>query len=56
MHLHLWVDDVDGYYRQLVERGVYAAEAPQDRPWGLRTFHVQDPNGYEWELTQKIEG
>ena len=55
MHLHLWTDDVDGYYRALVERGVHAPEAPQDRPWGLRTFQVKDPNGYEWEFTQKIQ-
>ena len=54
MHIHLWVDDVDGYHRQLVERGVAVPEAPQDRPWGLRTFHVKDPNGYEWEFTQEI--
>ena len=56
MHLHLNVDDVDAYYRQLVERGVDAPEPPQDRPWGLRTFHIHDPNGYEWEFTQEIEG
>ena len=56
MHMHLWVDDVDAYHRQLVERGVDVAEAPQNRPWGLRTFHVKDPNGYEWEFTQEIAG
>ncbi|MCH7717987.1 MAG: VOC family protein [Chloroflexi bacterium] len=54
MHLHLSVDDVDAYHRLLVERGVEVPEAPQDRPWGLRTFHVNDPNGYEWEFTQEI--
>ena len=54
MHLHLWVDDVDAYHQQLIERGVEVGEAPQDRPWGLRTFHVQDPNGYDWEFTQEI--
>lgn len=55
MHLHLWVDDVDGYYQQLLKRGVDLAEAPQDRPWGMRTFHIEDPNGYEWELMQEIQ-
>ena len=53
-HLHLWVDDIDADYRQLLERGVAVLEAPQDRPWGLRTFHVKDPNGYDWEFTQEI--
>ncbi len=56
MHLHLDVDDVDAYYRELLDRGVEAPEPPQDRPWGLRTFHIHDPNGYEWEFTQEIEG
>ena len=54
MHLHLAVDDVDAYHRQLVEGGLDVPEAPEDRPWGLRTFHVKDPNGYEWEFVQEI--
>lgn len=56
MHLHLSVDDVDGYYRRLIDRGVEVPEPPQDRPWGLRTFHMHDPNGFEWEFTQEIGG
>ncbi len=54
MHLHLDVDDVDGYHRHLVERGVNVSGPPQDQPWGLRTFDIHDPNGYEWEFTQAI--
>jgi len=54
MHLHLTVDDVDGFYRQLVDREVEISHEPEDRPWGLRTFQVTDPNGYDWELTQPI--
>ena len=54
MHLHLWVDDVDEYHRQLAEGGVAVTEPPQDRPWGLRTFHAHDPNGYEWEFVQNV--
>ena len=56
LHLHLWVDDVDAYYRQLIERGVEVPDSPQNRPWGLRTFHIRDPSGYEWEFTQKLAG
>ena len=44
MHLHLWVDGVDDLYRQLRDGGVDVDE-PQDRPWGLRTFHVHEQNG-----------
>ena len=54
MHFHLWVDGVDEMYKQLHEAGV-DVDAPEDRPWGLRTFHVRDPNGYEWELVEEIK-
>ena len=52
LHLHLWVDGVDQLYEQLVAGGV-GVQPPEDRPWGLRTFHVHDPNGYEWELMEE---
>ncbi len=54
MHLHLWVDGVDELCQQLRDGGVDVDE-PQDRPWGLRTFHVHDPNGYEWELVEETK-
>ncbi len=54
MHLHLWVDGVDGMHKQLREAGV-DVDTPEDRPWGLRTFHVKDPNGYEWELVEEMK-
>ena len=54
MHLHLEVDGVDELYQQLREAGLDVDE-PQDRPWGLRTFHVHDPNGYEWELVEETK-
>ena len=46
------VDGVDGMYDQLRNAGV-DVDAPEDHPWGLRTFHVHDPNGYEWELVEE---
>ncbi len=54
MHLHLWVDDIDEFYQGLVEAGLDLGEAPEDRRWGLRTFHVRDPNGYEWEFVEEL--
>jgi len=55
LHLHLWVDGVDEMYEQLRD-GELEIEEPVDRPWGLRTFHVHDPNGYVWELMEEIDG
>lgn len=45
------VDDVDGAYRQLRERGARPAGEPQDRTdWGYRVAHVRDPEGNLIEL------
>ena len=54
MHHHLWVDGVDEMHKQLRDAGV-DVDMPEDRPWGLRTFHVKDPNGYEWELVEEMK-
>jgi catechol 2,3-dioxygenase-like lactoylglutathione lyase family enzyme len=46
-YLYIYVgralDDLFAAYRS---RGVKIVGAPQDRPWGLRQFEVQDCNGY----------
>ena len=48
------VDEVDGYARRLVERGAAVLNAPTDRPWGHRTVHLADPDGFIVELAQDI--
>lgn len=45
------VDDVDGSYGELCERGARPAGQPQDRAdWGYRVAHVRDPEGNLIEL------
>jgi uncharacterized glyoxalase superfamily protein PhnB len=51
----LWVgvylDDpaaVDAMYDHIVSEGVEPNERPGDRPYGVRTFSVKDPEGYTW--------
>jgi catechol 2,3-dioxygenase-like lactoylglutathione lyase family enzyme len=50
----LVVDDVDGFYADLANRGALPARnamaespwaKPGDTPWGTREFHVRDPDG-----------
>jgi uncharacterized glyoxalase superfamily protein PhnB len=47
--VHLWLhvgkglDRLFGVYR---DRGVTVVREPEDRPWGLRRFIIQDCNGY----------
>ena len=57
--MHLLVENVDDWYRQVVEArvverfGVFA-ETPQDRPWGLRDFPMSDPTGVLWRIGQNL--
>jgi uncharacterized glyoxalase superfamily protein PhnB len=45
IHLFQWVRDVDAYHQEIVERGAEVTVAPGNRPYGVRDFSVQDPNG-----------
>src|SRR6516225_5910290 len=45
------VDDVDGQYRVLRERGL-EPQPPKDAPWGERFFHVLDPDGHELSFAE----
>ena len=45
-------DDVDAEHERLAAAGVTVIAPPTDRPWGERTLHVADPDGYVVELTR----
>jgi lactoylglutathione lyase len=48
------VDDVDAAYEELRARGAEFINPPEDRPWGLRTAHFNDPEGNGWEIHTPI--
>jgi lactoylglutathione lyase len=48
------VDDVDSQASLLAARGATVISPPTDRPWGHRTVHVTDPDGFVVELAQDI--
>jgi lactoylglutathione lyase len=48
------VDDVDAEAERLRGLGVEFLSGPVDRPWGHRTLHLLDPDGFVVELAQKI--
>ena len=48
------VDDVDAEAERLRRTGVEIIARPVDRPWGHRTLHVLDPDGFVVELAQEI--
>jgi len=43
----VWVDDVDAHHARVVAAGG-AAEPPEDKSYGVRTYTVTDPEGYQW--------
>lgn len=45
------VDDVDGTYAALVERGVRFSGPPEPMPWGDRATWLFDPDGNRFFLT-----
>jgi lactoylglutathione lyase len=48
------VDDVDAHARRLAASGAAVTSGPSDRPWGHRTVHLADPDGFIVELAQEI--
>jgi lactoylglutathione lyase len=48
------VDDVDATAEQLAAAGVALLAQPTDRPWGHRTLHLADPDGFVIEFAMEI--
>ncbi|MNP45249.1 Glyoxalase-like domain protein [compost metagenome] len=39
------VDDVDYEYQRLVNLDIRVSSPPTDKPWGVRSFLISDPDG-----------
>jgi lactoylglutathione lyase len=50
----LLVEDVDGHATRLAALGSTILSGPADRPWGHRTVHLADPDGFVVELAEEI--
>jgi uncharacterized glyoxalase superfamily protein PhnB len=53
----VWLDDpaaVDAMHEHVVAEGVTPEQPPHDRPYGVHTFNVQDPEGYLWGFMCRI--
>jgi lactoylglutathione lyase len=48
------VGDVDAEAERLRAAGATILKGPLDRPWGHRTVHVEDPDGFVVELAVEI--
>ncbi len=45
--LHMSVDDIDEFYKEIIGVGVTPESEPRDFPWGRREFILTDPDGYK---------
>jgi uncharacterized glyoxalase superfamily protein PhnB len=57
--LHMLVENVDDWHRNVVDSGIVPKygcriEPPQDRPWRIRDFTLTDPTGVLWRIGQNI--
>lgn len=43
---YIYVDDVDAYHAELVERGVETLRGPETMEYGCREIDVKDPDGH----------
>ena len=58
--MHMLVEDVESWWRhvsaqQLGTKYGVRITPPDDRPWGIRDFTVDDPTGVLWRIGQSIE-
>jgi predicted enzyme related to lactoylglutathione lyase len=53
-YMHLLVDDVDAYHRELKSRGAQIENPPTNRAYGLREFILTTPDGHRLVIGQTI--
>ena len=58
--MHMLVEDVEAWWRhadskQLGTKYGVRISPPEDRPWGIRDFIVDDPTGVLWRIGQNIK-
>lgn len=53
--LHLYVEDVDAWFRRAVEAGARSAREPRDEFYGDRSGGVEDPWGNQWWMATHVE-
>ena len=57
--MHLLVEDVGAWWQLVESRQIgktygVRINPPEDRPWGMRDFTVDDPTGVLWRIGQNI--
>lgn len=48
------IDDVDKHFEQAKEAGAAILSEPEDTPYGVRHYRVEDSEGHRWMFAQQI--
>jgi predicted enzyme related to lactoylglutathione lyase len=48
-------DDADAHHELMRSRGLEPAAAPEDRPWGWRSYPLRDPSGVVLDVFHVLE-
>ena len=48
--------DVDEIAAGIKQRGGKLDAEPEDRPWGVRSFYLTDPDGYKFGIQRPLQG
>ena len=51
---YITVDDVDGLYEDFLSRGARIRIPPETKPWGMREFALQTPEGHRMTFGSAI--
>lgn len=52
--VYLTVDDVDAHYAQAKSAGATILSEPEDKPYGLRVYIADDPEGQRWMIAEQV--
>jgi catechol 2,3-dioxygenase-like lactoylglutathione lyase family enzyme len=54
-YIHISIDNIDGYFSDLKQKGFDILSEPQNYPWGHREFVIADPDGYKLVFFTKLK-
>jgi len=52
--LGVWVDDVDAHHDRVKAAGATISRPPEDQDYDVRTYQVDDPEGYHWGFMKRL--
>ncbi len=55
LYIHIKVDNVDDFYKDMLKKRLAPSSEPRDWPWGNREFVIRDPDGYKLVFFQKLK-